>query len=306
LVPETTEQLRESHLFAMAQAMENGERPKFCQRCHMTLDCEAEHHEMRGIQAASGAFEKSGYDVHDGLGVLVIPLDAIPWGETGKRRPIFKRADVERAKYLDQSERGEVLGYMVDEVVAHALEGSSVPVEAENGRIVAAPLVTGKTPIQMTDFAMKHGYKAEVIEQTIERTTEQAVEPFVSETPSKKPFTLSKPPCATHERLFCLDCGFKAEGIRSLILIMALKQEAKMARRDHDRGIEGWRTASPAELLRWMDRYYTALQFAVERGDQEEILDRCVDLSNLAAMLADVGGPAPLFESQLGGIPQHG
>jgi hypothetical protein len=107
-------------------------------------------------------------------------------------------------------------------------------------------------------------------------------------------------------RLRSLAASLRAEPgptLRPEVLAFARVMSAKIDGHNHDRGEYGWRTATPAQLMTWLERYVTALSYALDASTMDEVLGKAANVANLAMMIADVCGglAAPLPTS--GGRP---
>lgn len=78
------------------------------------------------------------------------------------------------------------------------------------------------------------------------------------------------------------------------IAAFARVMDAKIKGHNIDRGEYGWRTASPARLMEWLDRYVEALRDAVTlpslARDPAKVTSKAANIANLAMMIADVAG----------------
>lgn len=89
------------------------------------------------------------------------------------------------------------------------------------------------------------------------------------------------------------------EALRPEVLAFARVMSAKLDGHNHDRGEHGWRTATPEQLLAWLDRYLNRLR-GYWKWSPADLLAQAANVANLAMMVADVCGdrePAPAPET---------
>lgn len=89
--------------------------------------------------------------------------------------------------------------------------------------------------------------------------------------------------------------GFRRErdelaAMRPEVLAFARVMSAKIDGHNHDRGEYGWRTATPARLMEWLEGYVTALSYALDASTMDAVLGKAANVANLAMMIADVCG----------------
>jgi hypothetical protein len=89
--------------------------------------------------------------------------------------------------------------------------------------------------------------------------------------------------------------------LRPEVLAFARVMSAKIDGHNHDRGEHGWRSATPAHLMGWLESYVTALSYALDASTMDAVLGKAANVANLAMMIADVAGalaaakePAPV------------
>ena len=86
--------------------------------------------------------------------------------------------------------------------------------------------------------------------------------------------------------------------LRPEVLAFAQLMEAKLRAHDADRGATGWKTATPWDLWRWLEREVGELRLADRNGDLAAIGREAADVANFAMMLADVRGAlSPLVDA---------
>lgn len=70
--------------------------------------------------------------------------------------------------------------------------------------------------------------------------------------------------------------------------------EEKLAKHDDTRGYEGWRKADPSNLyLNWLmgeldELRYAMFDFVQGKATADDVIGECVDVGNMAHMLADL------------------